>query len=362
MPGVRKGCVAAFGAPDPTTGTERLVIVAESREGSRDARARIAQAITAQVSEAIGLPPNVVEVVPPNVIPKTSSGKLRRDATKQRFLAGELDSAAQPVWLQLARLGIASSAGRIRAALRRIAEIAYGCYALSTFALFLLPMWLLVLVSRSRESAARVTTAGLRAYLKLAGWRVRVEGWENLRENRPRMLVCNHTSYADIVVLMATLGTGYHFVAKAEVMAMPFFKTFLAQARAFFLSPRRSPRAPAAGGTNRRNAAPRRIGFCFPGRNFLRASRRASVSSWRIQGDHRCAAGDRAHRAGGNAARAARRHLAAAARAHHHHHLPAHRPSRVSGRLAKHRARARCGAEHHFPIRARTPSISFAFS
>jgi fatty-acyl-CoA synthase len=41
------------------------------------------------------------------------------------------------------------------------------------------------------------------------------------------MLVANHTSYADIVVLMAALGTDYHFVAKAEVMSMPFFGTFL---------------------------------------------------------------------------------------------------------------------------------------
>jgi 1-acyl-sn-glycerol-3-phosphate acyltransferase len=41
------------------------------------------------------------------------------------------------------------------------------------------------------------------------------------------MLVANHTSYADIVVLMAALGTDYHFVAKAEVMAMPIFGTFL---------------------------------------------------------------------------------------------------------------------------------------
>jgi 1-acyl-sn-glycerol-3-phosphate acyltransferase len=41
------------------------------------------------------------------------------------------------------------------------------------------------------------------------------------------MLVANHTSYADIVVLMAALGTDYHFVAKAEVMSMPFFRTFL---------------------------------------------------------------------------------------------------------------------------------------
>ena len=227
VPGVRKGCVVAFGAADPVAGTERLVIVAESREGNRDARARLAQAITARVTETLGLPPNVVEVIPPNVIPKTSSGKLRRDATKQLFLSGELCIDETPVWLQVARLAAASSAGRIRSALRRTTEVAYGCYALAMFALLLFPVWLCVLISPSRKSSARVTTAALRAYLKLAGWRVRVDGREHLRENIPRMLVANHTSYADIVVLMAALGTDYHFVAKAEVMSMPFFRTFL---------------------------------------------------------------------------------------------------------------------------------------
>jgi 1-acyl-sn-glycerol-3-phosphate acyltransferase len=227
VPGVRKGCVVAFGAADPVAGTERLVIVAESRERDRDARVRVAQAITAQVTETLGLPPNVVEVVPPNAIPKTSSGKLRRDATRQRFLSGELDSSAPPAWLQIARLAAESSERRILAGLRRAAEAAYGCYAVATFALMLLPAWLYVLVSPSRKSAARVTTAALRAYLKIAGWRVKLDGREHLRENRTRMFVANHTSYADILVLIAALGTDYHFVAKGEVMSMPFFGTFL---------------------------------------------------------------------------------------------------------------------------------------
>jgi fatty-acyl-CoA synthase len=244
VPGVRKGCVVAFGAADPVAGTERLVIVAESREAAAaaDARARLAQAITAQITETLGFPPNVVEVVPPNVIPKTSSGKLRRDATKQRFLSGELNSDAPPVWLQLARLAAASSAGRIRSALRRTAEVAYGCYAIAMFALLLLPAWMYVLLSPSRKSAARVTTAALRTYLKVAGWRVRVEGREHLLENATRMLVANHTSYVDIVVLMAALGTDYHFVAKAEVMSMPFFGTFLRKLGHFAFR-REDPRA-----------------------------------------------------------------------------------------------------------------------
>jgi 1-acyl-sn-glycerol-3-phosphate acyltransferase len=227
VPGVRKGCVVAFGAADRATGTERMVVVAETRERDRAAQARIAQAITAQVSTVMGLPPDVVEVVPPNTIPKTSSGKLQRDAAKKRFLSGTLGAKSPPVWLQIARLAAASSMGRIRGALGRTVEVAYGCYAVAMFGLVVLPAWLLVLVAPSREVAARITTAALRTYLALAGWRVRVEGREHIRENAPRIFVSNHTSYADVLVLMAALGGDYHFVAKGEVRSMPFFRTFL---------------------------------------------------------------------------------------------------------------------------------------
>ena len=39
--GVRKGCVAAFGSPDPRTGTERIVILAETRVTDSNARERL---------------------------------------------------------------------------------------------------------------------------------------------------------------------------------------------------------------------------------------------------------------------------------------------------------------------------------
>jgi fatty-acyl-CoA synthase len=227
VPGVRKGCVVAFGAADPSTGTERLVVVAETREREEAARGRIAQEVTAQLAASIGQPPDVVVVVPPNSIPKTSSGKLQRDATKKKFLTGGLGSGTPPVWLQVARLAAASSAGRMRAALGRAGEIAFGCYSLALFAVWLVPTWFLVLVAPSRQTAARITTAAARAYLKLAGWRVRVQGREYLRDPAPRMFVSNHTSYADLLVLVAALGVNYHFVAKAEVRTMPFFGTFL---------------------------------------------------------------------------------------------------------------------------------------
>jgi 1-acyl-sn-glycerol-3-phosphate acyltransferase len=241
VPGVRKGCVVAFGAADPSTGTERLVVVAETREGTEAARTRIAQAVTAQVAASLGQPPDVVLVVPPHSIPKTSSGKLQRDATRKKFLAGGLGSGTPPVWLQMARLAAVSSTERMRAALGRAGEIAFGCYSLALFAVWLVPVWLLVLAAPSRQTAGRITAAA-KAYLKLAGWRVRVQGREYLQQPAPRMFVSNHTSYVDVLVLVAALGVDYHFVAKGEVRAMPLFGTFLRKLGHFAFR-REDPRA-----------------------------------------------------------------------------------------------------------------------
>ena len=250
VPGVRKGCVVAFGAPDPVAGTERLVIVAESRAGNGDARARLAQAITAQVTETLGLPPNVVEVVSPNVIPKTSSGKLRRDATKQLFLSGDLNSNAPPAWLQLARLAAASSAGRIRAALQRTAEIAYGCYAIAMFAVLLLPAWLYVLHfpvakkfrARYEGGAARVLESSGMARARRrprasAGKRaahVRRKSYE-LRGYRRAHGGARH-------------GLSFRREVRSDVHAV--FRDVSSQARPFLVSTGRPAGALAASGTN----------------------------------------------------------------------------------------------------------------
>src|SRR3989442_3319986 len=110
--GVRKGRVVAFGVTDPITGTKRLVIVAELRERAAakesELRAHVTQAITEAVLAALGIPPDVVELVPPHSIPKTSSGKLRREETKRLYRTGALAARTPPTWLQVAKLAAAS--------------------------------------------------------------------------------------------------------------------------------------------------------------------------------------------------------------------------------------------------------------
>ena len=231
--GIRKGCIVAFGLKDEGSGTEKLVVVAEVRERDAFRHAAIAAAVTDQVSRGLGLPPDRVELLPPGSIPKTSSGKLRREETKQLYLKGELSAAKAPAWLQIARLGAGSAlrsfAESIGGGVRRGLEILYGVYVIILFFLWIVPLCARVRLIKDHRAAGRFTSAALKILFALAGCRVRVIGKEYMDTPGAKMYASNHTSYFDVLPLMMGLGVPYRFVAKIEVHGMPFIGTFLRQ-------------------------------------------------------------------------------------------------------------------------------------
>jgi acyl-CoA synthetase (AMP-forming)/AMP-acid ligase II len=80
---------------DTEAGSERVIVLAESRWTDRAGEAVLAS--RARLVEA-GLPVDVVELVRPGFIPRTTSGKLRRAAARERWRADEaVDSAAERV-------------------------------------------------------------------------------------------------------------------------------------------------------------------------------------------------------------------------------------------------------------------------
>ena len=225
--GVRRGCVVAFGTADGSSGTERLVVVAETRERSVEAREKLAAAITAEVARSVGVPPDAVLAVPPHSIPKTSSGKLRRDRTKQLYQAGSCGAPTRAPWLQVVRLalaGLARSVGRIA---RVVPEKLYGVYADLVLVALMVPAWAIVLPVRNRKIVAGIAVGGLRLCFLLMGSPIRVSGREHLTAHGACVLVSNHASYMDVLVLMAGLGTDFHIVSKGEVRKMPVIGTFL---------------------------------------------------------------------------------------------------------------------------------------
>ncbi|HWL87515.1 MAG TPA: hypothetical protein VNO21_17040 [Polyangiaceae bacterium] len=63
---------------------ERLVLVAESRKYKHPEA--IADAIRRELDRAMSTVPHDVRIVAPGAIPKTSSGKLKRAATRELYL------------------------------------------------------------------------------------------------------------------------------------------------------------------------------------------------------------------------------------------------------------------------------------
>jgi len=229
--GLRKGCIVAFGLADEGSGTEKLVVVAEVRE--RDARQHpaIAAAVTEQVSQGLGLPPDRVELLPLGSIPKTSSGKLRREETKQLFVKGELCATKRPAWMQIARLSTGSvmrSFGGIMAGgFARALEVLYGVYFGVVFALWIVPTFTIVSLTRNQRAAGRFTLAALKVLFGLINCPVRVIGKEHMGGPGAKIFAANHASYFDVLPLIVGLGVSYRFVAKMEVRSMPFIGTFL---------------------------------------------------------------------------------------------------------------------------------------
>ena len=112
--GVRAGRVVAVSHHDETSATERLLVFAERAKG-RDEREdqELAQAIQQQLLGGSGLRSRVF-VLARGALPRTSSGKLRRQETLSRFLAGTLGEPSRFGLLEYGKQRL-----RSRKALRR---------------------------------------------------------------------------------------------------------------------------------------------------------------------------------------------------------------------------------------------------
>jgi acyl-CoA synthetase (AMP-forming)/AMP-acid ligase II len=86
---LRSGFVTAFAVPGD--GHEEVVVVAEHAAGAGRVEAEpVREAIRAAVSRRHALPVADVKLVAAGVIPRTTSGKLARQACRAKYLNGTL--------------------------------------------------------------------------------------------------------------------------------------------------------------------------------------------------------------------------------------------------------------------------------
>jgi fatty-acyl-CoA synthase len=227
--GVRRGCVVAFGLANTVTGTESLVVVAETREADAERRRSLATAITERVAVTVGVPPDDVVLAPPHSVPKTSSGKVRRSAARELYRRGGF-ARPRPSLKTRAHLAVAAL-GHALHPLGRVLRAAYVLYLLPVAAFLILFYWLPAAVWPGKRAARTLARLGSRMLLRLIGCRLSVEGREHLAAlSGPVVLASNHTSHLDIVVLLALLPRDIVFVAKREVLAWPLVGTFVRKA------------------------------------------------------------------------------------------------------------------------------------
>jgi 1-acyl-sn-glycerol-3-phosphate acyltransferase len=224
--GIRKGCVAAFGIHDPAVGTERLVVVAETRERDRARWDALRTAVQGQVTAAIGVPPDVVVIAGPRTVMKTPSGKIRHGAIRDAYLRGTL-GRRRSLAVQQLRLVI----GDLRSRLARMAEglgrFLFTVYVASIVVPTLAILWIYLLAGPSGRHADRAVKAWCRSALRMCGMRPKVSGIEHLQHVGAAILAANHASYIDSVVLMATIPTDFRFLAKRRLADYPMIGTVI---------------------------------------------------------------------------------------------------------------------------------------
>ena len=215
LDGVRKGCVAAFASPDPRTGSERLVILAETRLRDEAELSELRRTIRSASLEILDLPPDEIVLAPPHTVPKTSSGKIRRSAAKTLFEADALKATPQDLRWQLMRLQLAGLANRFHRTVRKAAALAYAAYWWLVLSLIAIVVWPAVMLLPRRAWRHALIGGATRLWFALTGIGLTVRG-DATAIPRHVVIVANHASFLDGAVLSAAIPGELTFVAKHE--------------------------------------------------------------------------------------------------------------------------------------------------
>ena len=222
--GVRKGCVAAFGSADPNTGTERLVVVAESRATAPAALARIRDALSSEVAAKIGIPPDDVVLVAPGTVPKTSSGKLQRIETRRLYEVGSFSSRkpAAP-WIQITRVWLR---GMLHASHGHVSQLRSGVRTALTRLLsgsVAVGFGLTARLAPAPALARHVVAAGARALVALDG--VRPQGSVSLGTGG--LVLVNRSHRLDPLLVAAAFRFPFVFADRTAFHGLDATQAFL---------------------------------------------------------------------------------------------------------------------------------------
>lgn len=250
LDGVHRGGVAVFAVADPHRGTERLTVAVETdaagAAGAAGAGGRddVAGRVRAASVDLLGTPPDDVVLVTPGSLLRTPSGKLRRSAIRQAYETGELGKRPAPVALQLLRFAASGARPVARRLARAIGTGAFGAACWVAVVAVGGPLWLAVLLPMPRRARWSLTRAAAHTLSAVTGTAVVVRG--ELPERGPAVVVANHASFLDGLLLLLASPRPLTFVASAELAHQPVIGTFLRRLGCVFVARGRAGRTAGA--------------------------------------------------------------------------------------------------------------------
>jgi len=225
--GVRAGRVAVFAARAQASGTDGLIVLAETKLRDSDSRAELRERIHAIVADCAELPPDDVVLGPAGSVLKTLNGKIRRADCARIYEAGRVGERAPAVWRQVLQLAGASIGPMLRRMLRGAAALAFACWFWAVYRILGVFVWIGVVALPGVATRRHVVRGAARLMLRLIGAGPVVRGLDRLPESGPAVIVANHASFLDSIVLPAVLPARFAFVAKVELSGSPIARTFL---------------------------------------------------------------------------------------------------------------------------------------
>jgi 1-acyl-sn-glycerol-3-phosphate acyltransferase len=209
-------------------------VMAETRERG-EALEALRQAIQDVTVDLLGTPADVVALVPPHAVPKTSSGKIRRSSAREAYESGRIGRGGAALGLQLAHLALSGLRTQALRRFRSLGGLLYAAWAYGSVALFLVPLWCLVVLAPTLRLRRRLARGVARFLFAWIGLPLRLEGGESLAAGGPRIVATNHASYLDGIVLTALLPPDFAFVVKRELEASFLSRIFLRRLGTLFV-------------------------------------------------------------------------------------------------------------------------------
>lgn len=236
LPDISKNGVAVFGTTDTATGTEQLIVVAETRRRDEATQNTLRGEINSIATDLISMPPDDILLAPPRSVPKTSSGKIRRSSSRELYERHAIGKPlSNPTW-QLIRLAVGGLKPMLRYGIRHVFKYLYAGYFWTVLSMTIGITWPVIVltpIASWRWPILRFVVSVLR---RLLGIRLTIHGIDKLKSfDAPYIFASNHSSYLDSIILIELLKKPVRFVAKGELRQQFFARLFLSRIQTAFV-------------------------------------------------------------------------------------------------------------------------------